>query len=98
MRKVYRAVTRRDGGDGSLDNYHTAKSFAEILAIVPLEAITDDDIELLPIWLRSPYDRGLLGTTIGKGLVLRLLESDREVDRARHPPILFHRTHTLLLH
>ncbi len=90
--EVVRAVTRRDGGDGSLDNYHTAKSFAEILAIVPLEAITDDDIELLPIWLRSPYDRGLVGTTIGKGLVLRLLESDREVDRARACRVLFHST------
>lgn len=57
------------------DNYHTFSKFAEILGILPLEAIHAKTVELIPIWLRSRYDNGLVATELDKGLMNRLVSA-----------------------
>lgn len=88
-----REVSRYRSADGtSIDNYHTWRKFAEILGTVPLEVISDEDIDLLPIWLHSRYERGMVGHSIGDKLLPRLLASGRPEDVTRACRALFYCT------
>ena len=73
---VIRDVTNaRDSQGKPIDNYHTYYKFADTVGVLPLGIITEADIDLAPIWLDSRYDRGLVATSLGKGLLRRLLAS-----------------------
>lgn len=76
--QIIREVTlSKDPATGDYrDNYHTYYRFAEMVGILPLQAISVDDIRLAAIWLKSKFDRGLVANALSKGLMARLLASD----------------------
>ena len=77
---IVRSVTRFKDEKSSdyRDNYRTYYTFAELLAILPLRCISLDDIGLIPIWLNSKFDRGLVPHELSKGLLKRLLDDGSE--------------------
>lgn len=82
--KIIRDVTNfRDPNGEVRDNYHTYYKFAEILGILPLNVITREDIHLVSGWLSSRYDSSLVGSSLGKGLLKRLLASEAPEDIER---------------
>jgi hypothetical protein len=83
--KVIRAVSSfREPGGEARDNYNTYYKFAEIFGVLPLRSITSDDIPLVSVWLSSKFDDGLVGNSLGKGLLKRLLASGtpEDIDKA----------------
>lgn len=90
---VIRSVSSyRDPGDNPPDNYHTYRKFAEILGLVPTDAITKEDIDLIPVWLSSKYDRGMVGHALDLGALQHLLASDSPDDWEKACIILSHCT------
>ena len=78
---VIRSVSDYRDSDGNRrDNYHTYRKFAKILGLVPTASITTEDLDLIPIWLDSKYDRGLVGHGLDLGVLQRLLASDLSDD------------------
>lgn len=78
---VIRSVTKFRDDNGELrDNYHTYHQFAEMLGNLPLKSISIDDVRLIGVWLSSRFDRGLVGHSLTKGLLSRLLVSDNPRD------------------
>ena len=91
--KVIRNVSTRDKADNTLlDNSNTFRKFADFLGVLPLEVITLEEIDLLPIWLCSRFDRGMVARAIDKGLLLRLLDSNHENDWKKACRVLRHCT------
>lgn len=81
---VVQAVTIARQPDGTaVDNHYTFWKFAQILGLVPVGALTDDVIALVPSWLHSKYDRSLAGQALSEGLMRRLLASDLSADLHR---------------
>ncbi len=90
---VVQAVSRSQETDGVVrDNYHTWRTFANILGLVPNAAVTLDDLDLIPVWLSSKYDRGLVGSTLDKGIMTTCLTSDDAQDWSKASIILRHCT------
>lgn len=78
---VVRSVTNfRDDNGEHRDNYHTYHQFTEILGELPLRSISLDDVRLIGVWLSSRFDSGLVGHSVTKGLLKRLLASDDQRD------------------
>lgn len=74
--QVIRDVSKAcEKDESSCDNYHTFRVFAEIISIVPLSVITDDDIDLIPIWLKSRFDHGLVSSELVTSIIPLLLKS-----------------------
>jgi len=73
---VVRSVTLfKDEVTGeSRDNYRTYLTFAELLGVLPLRCVTIADVGLIPTWLNSKYDRGLVPHALSKGLLKRLFD------------------------
>ncbi|MCD6177107.1 MAG: hypothetical protein J7K29_04645, partial [Candidatus Cloacimonetes bacterium] len=59
-----------------LDNYHTWRSFVEILCNIPNEKIDDAILDLIPIWLDSKFDNELPASEIVEKLLPKFLDSD----------------------
>lgn len=90
---VIRTVSNFGSEEGSaIDNYHTFWKFAEILGSLPLKAVSIDDINLVPRWLVSKFDRGLVGRELSSGLLSRLLDSNDESDIEKACILLEHCT------
>lgn len=86
---VVREVSQfRDENGEVRDNYHTYRIFAEILGLVPREALLEKDLALIPIWLDGKFDRSLVGSALSKGVITSLLESEREEDWEKAATIL----------
>jgi hypothetical protein len=88
---VIRSVSRDPDGRSS-DNYHTYLKFAEILGLVPVAALTIEDIDLVPVWLNSKYDRGMVGHALDRGVIQSMLASDSPDDWQKACTILRHCT------
>lgn len=88
---VIRSVSRDPDGRSS-DNYHTYRKFAEILGFIPTAAITTEDLHLIPIWLSSKYDRGMVGHALDLGALRHLLDSNSPDDWQKACIILRHCT------
>jgi hypothetical protein len=73
---VIAATQHRDEAGKPIDNYHTYRQFAEILANLPIDSITDDLVDLVPVWLSGQFDTGLVGSELGSKVLPRLLGSD----------------------
>ena len=74
---VVGAVSRaREPDDGVRDNYHTYRVFAEILGLLPTNTITAEDLGLIPGWLESKFDRGMVGHALDNGVLRRCLTSE----------------------
>lgn len=90
---VVRKVTKaRQANNGQPDNYHTHRIFAEILGLLPLSTISLDDLDLIPIWLDSRFERGMVAHTLDDGLMKRLLESEVPDDWRKACRVLQHCT------
>lgn len=75
--KVVRAVSTARDKDGSVkDNYHTFRVFAEILGQLPVSTITAEDLQLIPVWLDSKFDRGMVGHALDVGILTKCLSSN----------------------
>lgn len=73
---VVRAVSRAREPDGSVrDNYHTYRVFSELLGLLPTSIVTADDLGLIPGWLESKFDRGMVGRALDSGVLRRCLTS-----------------------
>lgn len=74
---VVRSVSNsKRANGGKPDNYHTNRKFSEILGNLPLEVVGWSDIDLIPVWLDSSFDRGGVGHELDRGAMRRLLASD----------------------
>ncbi|MDE2464536.1 MAG: hypothetical protein KGO02_12580 [Alphaproteobacteria bacterium] len=73
---VLAATQHRDEAGNHIDNYHTYRQFAEILATLPVDSITDELVDLVPIWLSGRFDTGLVGSVLGSRVIPRLLGSE----------------------
>lgn len=91
--KVVRNVSEARELDGSIrDNYHTYRIFSEILGLVPCVVISSDDLNLIPGWMESRFDRGMVGHALDEGVLRRLLNSDSPADWDKAILILRHVT------
>lgn len=90
---VVREVTKaRLANNGHPDNKYTHEKFAEILGCLPTKVITRDDLELIPAWLDSRFDRGGVGRVLDNGLMKRLLQSEVADDWSKACQVLWHCT------
>jgi len=92
MKVIHSVSSYRDPDGSRRDNYHTHRKFAEILGLVPVVAVTIKDIDLIPVWLNSKYDRGLVGHALDRGVIQSLLASDSPDDWQKACTILRHCT------
>jgi hypothetical protein len=91
--KVVRTVSAwRDEKGEPRHNYHTNRTFAEILGLVPTSAIALSDIDLLREWLSDPYDRMLTAAALDKGALPHLLSSVDAEDWKKAAQVLYHVT------
>ncbi|MCZ6803137.1 MAG: hypothetical protein O7D86_04185 [Proteobacteria bacterium] len=60
--------------------------------LVPLSTVSMDGIELIPIWLNSQYDRGLVATDLSKGILRHALASNTTQSLELACRILYHCT------
>jgi hypothetical protein len=82
--KIIRDVTNfRDPNGEARDNYPTYHSFAKILGVLPLRAITKEDIHLASVWLSSRFNHSLAGIALGEGLLTKLLANGAPEDIER---------------
>lgn len=65
--------TTRPKGNKKVDNWRTWQSFVKILANMPPEVVSDEDIDLIRDWLESNYDISMVVLEIGKTLLPKLL-------------------------
>ena len=78
---VVGAVSRAREADGSIrENYHTYCTFAEIIGLVPTSAVSPEYLELIPGWLESKFDRGMIGHALDSGALRRFLASESPDD------------------
>lgn len=78
---VIRRVSRWRDDKGQLrENYHTSHKFAAMLGMVPIEAVTADDLDLIPLWLSDRFEVMLVSTALAETVLPRFLDSDREAD------------------
>lgn len=64
----------------SMENYHTAHKFTEILGHLPTSIVLPSDIELIGQWLRSRFNRGLVSSELSELLIPRFLRSEERSD------------------
>ncbi|MDP3244091.1 MAG: hypothetical protein Q8M83_00290, partial [bacterium] len=74
---VVQIVSNARNADGIVkDNYHTFRVFAEIVGLLPLSTVTAEDLGLIPGWLESKFDRGMVGHALDSGVLRKSLSSD----------------------
>ena len=88
---VVRTVTR-DSAERARDNYHTWRRFADVLGLIPQHTITLEDIGLVPSWLGSRFDRGMVGHALDKGALNRFVTSDSAPDWEKALELMRHCT------
>lgn len=88
--KVIRTVSGwRDDRGEPRRNYHTSRTFAEILGLLPTSSITLTDVELIREWLNDPYERMLIAVAVDKGALPRLLNSPSPEDWEKAAKVLY---------
>lgn len=73
----------KDESGKHIDNYHTWWYFVKILSNIPNEKITDEIIDLIPIWLDSRFETSLQGVEIINLLLPTLLTDKSDDDEIR---------------
>lgn len=90
---VVRKVSRHQIHDNrSRDNERTNRVFATILGLVPTTAVTPEDIELIPLWMRDGHGLDMVGPALDKGALKKFLASDSPEDWHKACRIVFHCT------
>jgi hypothetical protein len=78
---IIRNVSRARGTDGSYcDNYYTAHRFAIVLGLLPTSVISEEDLDIIPIWLQGKFEIGLVSQALSQGLFVRMLSSENPDD------------------
>src|SRR6266480_2232498 len=90
MTVVRSVMSWRDSEGQPRDNYHTAYKFAGILALVPTVAVTAADLEFIPLWLGSRFERMLVSKTLGDEVLPRFLASSSVDDLNKAVIVLRH--------
>ncbi len=73
---IVRSVSAWREPDGHpRENYHTAHKFAVILGLVPTAAVTIGDLEFIPEWLSTRFEKMLVGRALDVGALSKFLES-----------------------
>ena len=81
VNRVIRGVAAwRDADGQKRENPNTYWRFAEIWAALPREAITMDDLALVPQWLGVPFDQGMAGRVLVKDVIPRFLAGNSADD------------------
>ena len=79
--QVVRSVSAFREPDGTArDNHYTFWKFAEILAVLPTQSISNEDVLLVKAWISSKFDRGKVAQTLSKSVVGRFLNSGHADD------------------
>lgn len=79
--KIIREVSNyRDENGRHIDNYRTWWYFTKILLNLPNDKITDEIIDLLPVWLGTTFSASLPSTEISGKLLPKFLSSNSNVD------------------
>ena len=73
-------TTSTDAQTRGLDNLRTWWSLATILSQLPLDVISDQDIEMIRFWLTDCLGPNLVGQELGEKLLPRLLDSLNSAD------------------
>lgn len=73
---VVRDVSAISPSPGSGDNYHTLRTFAEIIGLLPVETIDTSDLELVKSWLSTRFDHSAVAIALDDGALQRFLASD----------------------
>ena len=73
-------------------NYHTFRMFAEFFGSLPTSAVTIVDIDLIPGWLRSRFDKGMVAHALSQGPMARFLASENPDDWKKACLMLYHCT------
>jgi hypothetical protein len=90
---VVRAISAwRDEKGEPRHNYHTNRIFAEILGLVPTNAVTLGDIELLREWFSDPFDNMLVVGALDKGALSCFLGSTNPEDWKKAAQVLYQLT------
>ena len=72
---IRRVSEHKDKSGGTVDNYHTWREFAAILAEFAPDWTTPQEIELLGLWLESKFNNSLVANVVGEKLLPKLLDS-----------------------
>ena len=72
--QIARAISA-DAERRGLENWRTWWSLATILSQLPLDALTDGDVEMTRRWLVGRFDSDMVGRELGAKLLPRLLDS-----------------------
>jgi len=90
---VVRTVSRfrNERGEG-IKNHAVYWRFADILGLMPLPAISLDDMDLIPGWFNVQHNTGMIATSLAKELLPRLLASEDSNDRKKTESLLRHLT------
>ncbi len=64
--------------NGTPDNCHTFRNFAELLSLLPTSSYQKQDLEMIDIWMNGRFERDLVSLEVGKSLLPKFLESDDE--------------------
>jgi hypothetical protein len=75
--EIVREVSNEKVGGKPKDNYHTWRTFTEIISDVPTDAVKNEDIDFLSVWLQSDFSHGSLGHVIGSRLLPKWLSSEK---------------------
>src|SRR6266404_200478 len=84
--------TWRDQKGEPRRNYHTNRTFAEIIGLLPTNAVGLRDIDLLAEWLDDPYERMLIADALDNGALPRFLNSPISEDWEKAARVLYHVT------
>ena len=73
---IVRSVSTGSTLDGSRDNFHTFRKFAEIIGLLPIASVSSKDLELVQGWLNTRFDRFMVAHALDEGALQRCLASD----------------------
>lgn len=71
---IVRAISS-DAQQRGLDNWRTWWSLATVLSQLPLDVLTDPDVDMIRSWLAGRFESNMVGQELGEKLLPRLLDS-----------------------
>ena len=79
---IVRAISS-DAQQRGLDNWRTWWSLATVLSQLPLDVLTDQDVDMMRSWLAGRFESNMVGQELGEKLLPRLLDSSEPANWQR---------------
>lgn len=79
---IVRAISS-DAQQRGLDNWRTWSSLATVLSQLPLDVLTDQDVDMIRSWLAGRFESNMVGQELGEKLLPRLLDSSEPANWQR---------------